>query len=219
MPAQNSKGHTMAQVFVGELPHIWLETLKNNAWLEVIYQVRHALMQTTDRTQIDPFHSKSRTFKFCLKHQCKVEFRRLCKTHCLHLPNAAKYSCQPHSISLSDADTLQHHPTHSMPLDGRICPHRKLCYVSVFSCLVFCPGGTNSHVIISSVVRWNFDQGGYGDHPKGEIFAAKKMINCTTRWSKSVYNASALVTLCLFVTLRQVSKRLLCGLSLALILL
>ena len=43
--------------------------------------------------------------------------------------------------------------------------------------------------------------------PKGEIFAAKKMINCTTRLSKNVYNASALVALCLFVTLRQVSKR------------
>ncbi|KAG6899492.1 hypothetical protein C0993_009753 [Termitomyces sp. T159_Od127] len=48
-------------------------------------------------------------FKFCLKHQRKVEFRRLCETLRLHLSNVAKYSHQPHSINLSDADTLQHH--------------------------------------------------------------------------------------------------------------
>jgi translation initiation factor 3 subunit A len=44
-----------------------------------------------------------------LKHQRKVEFRRLCETLRLHLSNVAKYSHQPHSINLSDADTLQHH--------------------------------------------------------------------------------------------------------------
>lgn len=48
-------------------------------------------------------------FKFCLKHQRKVEFRRLCETLRLHLSNVAKYSHQPHSINLSDPDTLQHH--------------------------------------------------------------------------------------------------------------
>ena len=46
---------------------------------------------------------------FCLKHQRKVEFRRLCETLRLHLANVAKYSHQPHSINLGDADTLQHH--------------------------------------------------------------------------------------------------------------
>ena len=48
-------------------------------------------------------------FKFCLKHQRKVEFRRLCETLRLHLSNVAKYAHQPHSINLSDPDTLQHH--------------------------------------------------------------------------------------------------------------
>lgn len=48
-------------------------------------------------------------FKFCLKHQRKVEFRRLCETLRLHLSNVAKYSHQQHSINLSDPDTLQHH--------------------------------------------------------------------------------------------------------------
>jgi len=48
-------------------------------------------------------------FKFCLKHQRKVEFRRLCETLRLHLANVAKYSHQAHSINLSDPDTLQHH--------------------------------------------------------------------------------------------------------------
>lgn len=48
-------------------------------------------------------------FKFCLKHQRKVEFRRLCETLRLHLANVAKYSHQTHAINLSDADTLQHH--------------------------------------------------------------------------------------------------------------
>ena len=44
-----------------------------------------------------------------MKHQRKVEFRRLCETLRLHLSNVAKYAHQPHSINLSDPDTLQHH--------------------------------------------------------------------------------------------------------------
>lgn len=44
-----------------------------------------------------------------MKHVRKVEFRRLCETLRLHLANVAKYSHQPHSINLSDPDTLQHH--------------------------------------------------------------------------------------------------------------
>lgn len=38
-----------------------------------------------------------------------MEFRRLCETLRLHLANVAKYAHQPHSINLSDPDTLQHH--------------------------------------------------------------------------------------------------------------
>ena len=48
-------------------------------------------------------------FRFCLKYQRKVEFRRLCETLRLHLSNVAKYAHQPHSINLSDPETLQHH--------------------------------------------------------------------------------------------------------------
>ncbi|PBK64343.1 hypothetical protein ARMSODRAFT_962167 [Armillaria solidipes] len=48
------------------------------------------------------------SLKSGLQHQCKVDFRRLCETLRLHLPNVAKYSQQPHSINLSDSDTLQH---------------------------------------------------------------------------------------------------------------
>ena len=78
--------------FLWESYRTALETLKNNARLEGIYQ------------QI-----AQQAFKFCLKHQRKVEFRRLCETLRLHLSNVAKYAHQPHAINLSDADTLQHH--------------------------------------------------------------------------------------------------------------
>ncbi|KAF9265046.1 hypothetical protein L218DRAFT_1076037 [Marasmius fiardii PR-910] len=78
--------------FLWESYRTSLETLKNNARLEAIYQ------------QI-----AQQAFKFCLTHNRKVEFRRLCETLRIHLSNIAKYSHQPHSINLSDPDTLQHH--------------------------------------------------------------------------------------------------------------
>ncbi|KAG6826515.1 hypothetical protein H0H92_015507, partial [Tricholoma furcatifolium] len=93
-----SKDRTDRALVTPWLKFLWesyrtsLETLKNNARLEAIYQ------------QI-----AQQAFKFCLKHQRKVEFRRLCETLRLHLANVAKYAHQPHSINLSDADTLQHH--------------------------------------------------------------------------------------------------------------
>lgn len=78
--------------FLWESYRTALETLKNNARLEAIYQqIAH------------------QAFKFCLRHVRKVEFRRLCETLRLHLANVAKYAHQPHSINLSDPDTLQHH--------------------------------------------------------------------------------------------------------------
>jgi len=73
-----------------------LETLKNNARLEIIYQVSDLLQSIAIQA-----------FKFCLHHNRKVEFRRLCETLRLHLANVAKYSHQAHSINLSDPDTLQ----------------------------------------------------------------------------------------------------------------
>ncbi|KII90374.1 hypothetical protein PLICRDRAFT_136599 [Plicaturopsis crispa FD-325 SS-3] len=93
-----SKDRTDRALVTPWLKFLWesyrtsLETLKNNARLEVIYQ------------QI-----AQQAFKFCLKHQRKVEFRRLCETLRLHLANVAKYAHQPHSINLSDPDILQHH--------------------------------------------------------------------------------------------------------------
>ncbi|PPQ90337.1 hypothetical protein CVT25_007739 [Psilocybe cyanescens] len=93
-----SKDRTDRALVTPWLKFLWesyrtsLETLKNNARLEAIYQ------------QI-----AQQAFKFCLKHQRKVEFRRLCETLRLHLSNVAKYSHQQHSINLSDPDTLQHH--------------------------------------------------------------------------------------------------------------
>ena len=44
-----------------------------------------------------------------MKHQRKVEFRRLCETLRLHLSNVAKYANQAHAINLADPETLQHH--------------------------------------------------------------------------------------------------------------
>ncbi|XP_006456443.1 hypothetical protein AGABI2DRAFT_78098 [Agaricus bisporus var. bisporus H97] len=93
-----SKDRTDRALVTPWLKFLWesyrtsLETLKNNARLEAIYQqvAQHA-------------------FKFCLKYNRKVEFRRLCETLRLHLSNVAKYSHQQHSINLSDPDTLQHH--------------------------------------------------------------------------------------------------------------
>ncbi|KAH7333951.1 hypothetical protein B0J17DRAFT_771043 [Rhizoctonia solani] len=78
--------------FLWESYRTALETLKNNARLEGIYQ------------QI-----AAQAFKFCLKHTRKVEFRRLCETLRLHLANVAKYVNQAYSINLADPDTLQRH--------------------------------------------------------------------------------------------------------------
>ncbi|KAH9992529.1 hypothetical protein BJV74DRAFT_399532 [Russula compacta] len=78
--------------FLWESYRTALETLKNNARLQAIY---HQIAQ--------------QAFQFCLKHQRKVEFRRLCETLRLHLSNVAKYAHQPHAINLQDPDTLQHY--------------------------------------------------------------------------------------------------------------
>ncbi|KAF8452199.1 hypothetical protein L210DRAFT_3384394 [Boletus edulis BED1] len=93
-----SKDRTDRALVTPWLKFLWesyrtsLETLKNNARLEVIYQ-----------------QVAQQAFRFCLKHQRKVEFRRLCETLRLHLSNVAKYAHQAHSINLSDPEILQHH--------------------------------------------------------------------------------------------------------------
>ncbi|KAG8742566.1 eukaryotic translation initiation factor 3 subunit A [Ceratobasidium sp. 414] len=93
-----NKDRTDRAVVTPWLKFLWesyrtvLETLKNNARLEAIYQKIAAA-----------------AFGFCLKHTRKVEFRRLCETLRLHLGNVAKYVNQTHSINLADPDTLQRH--------------------------------------------------------------------------------------------------------------
>ncbi|KAI5983160.1 hypothetical protein EDC04DRAFT_2884940 [Pisolithus marmoratus] len=93
-----SKDRTDRALVTPWLKFLWesyrtsLETLKNNARLEAIYQ-----------------QVAQQAFRFCLKYQRKVEFRRLCETLRLHLANVAKYAHQTHAINLSDPEILQHH--------------------------------------------------------------------------------------------------------------
>lgn len=88
-----------------------LETLKNNARLETIYQVRpFFLIHMVSIADLYKQQVAALAFKFCLKYSRKVEFRRLCETLRLHLANVAKYANMPNqqfSINLSDPDTLQ----------------------------------------------------------------------------------------------------------------
>ncbi|SCZ90957.1 BZ3500_MvSof-1268-A1-R1_Chr1-3g02420 [Microbotryum saponariae] len=78
--------------FLWEAYRTALDTLRNNARLEVLYQtVCHD------------------AFAFCLEHQRKTEFRRLAETLRSHLTSSQKYSHQSHSINLNDPDTLQRH--------------------------------------------------------------------------------------------------------------
>ncbi|KAI6127017.1 hypothetical protein F5141DRAFT_1193821 [Pisolithus sp. B1] len=71
-----SKDRTDRALVTPWLKFLWesyrtsLETLKNNARLEAIYQ-----------------QVAQQAFRFCLKYQRKVEFRRLCETLRLHLAN------------------------------------------------------------------------------------------------------------------------------------
>ncbi|TNY21348.1 hypothetical protein DMC30DRAFT_421558 [Rhodotorula diobovata] len=78
--------------FLWESYRTALEILRNNARLEVLYQtVCHE------------------AFQFCLQHQRKTEFRRLCETLRSHLASSQKYTHQSHSINLNEPDTLQRH--------------------------------------------------------------------------------------------------------------
>lgn len=69
-----------------------LDILRNNARLENMYQ-----------------KVANEAFQFCLKYSRKPEFKRLCDLIRNHLQNVPKYSYMPHSITLTDPDTLQRH--------------------------------------------------------------------------------------------------------------
>jgi len=88
------------------------------------------------------------------------------------------------------------------------------CATSLFpSCLAFWPAWPWAETILTrnNFIRCQTEQVPISTKVdtatvrKDEIFVAKRMINCTIRLSKNVYSASALVALCSFATLRQVS--------------
>ncbi|KAI8927701.1 hypothetical protein BC831DRAFT_451295 [Entophlyctis helioformis] len=78
--------------FLWEAYRTALDTIRNNARLEVVYQFVVA-----------------KAFNFCLKYNRKTEFRRLCEILRQHLASATKYAHQAFSIDLNDPDTLQRH--------------------------------------------------------------------------------------------------------------
>ena len=95
---EQSKDRTDRAIVTPWLKFLWetyrtvLDILKNNARLEILYQT-----------------TAHQAFSFCQRYTRKTEFRRLCELLRNHLQNAAKYQSQPHSINLSDPDTLQRH--------------------------------------------------------------------------------------------------------------
>ena len=76
--------------FLWEAYRTALDVLRNNMRLEVLYQsISHD------------------AFKFCIQHQRKTEFRRLCEMLRSHLSSSQKGTKHPTSINLNDPDTLQ----------------------------------------------------------------------------------------------------------------
>jgi translation initiation factor 3 subunit A len=98
MSNEDTKDRTDRQVVTPWLRFLWeayrtaLDTLRNNAKLEVLYQ--SVALQA---------------FQFCLKYERKLEFRRLCETLRQHFFTAVKYANQPFAIDLNDPETLQRH--------------------------------------------------------------------------------------------------------------
>ncbi|KAI8915980.1 hypothetical protein EDD86DRAFT_268152 [Gorgonomyces haynaldii] len=96
--SDDSKDRTDREVVTPWLRFLWeayrtaLDTIKNNARLEVLYQ-----------------SVASQAFNFCVKFQRKTEFRRLCEILRQHLASVGKYANQPHSIDLDAPETLQRH--------------------------------------------------------------------------------------------------------------
>ncbi|KAJ4481235.1 hypothetical protein J3R30DRAFT_2423607 [Lentinula aciculospora] len=87
-----SMDRTSRALITPSLKFLWesyrtsLETLKNNARLETIYQ-----------------SVAQKAFKFCLSNNRKTEFRRLCETLRLHLANVGKYAAQQRELALAAA--------------------------------------------------------------------------------------------------------------------
>ena len=96
--AEDTKDRSDREMVTPWLRFLWeayrtaLDTIRNNARLEVLYQL-----------------VANQAFAFCVKYQRKTEFRRLCEIIRQHLSTTAKYAHQPYAIDLNDADTLQRH--------------------------------------------------------------------------------------------------------------
>lgn len=78
--------------FVWEAYRTALDILKNNTRLETAYQ------QIADQA-----------LHFCLSHQRKTEFRRLCEVLRQHLQSVSRTAHHTNAIDFSDTDTLQRH--------------------------------------------------------------------------------------------------------------
>ncbi|WFD43183.1 eukaryotic translation initiation factor 3 subunit A [Malassezia psittaci] len=78
--------------FLWEAYRTALDILKNNTRLEMVYQ------------QI-----ANEALQFCLQHQRKTEFRRLCEVLRQHLQSVARSTHHTNAIDFSDPDTLQRH--------------------------------------------------------------------------------------------------------------
>ncbi|KAJ3276402.1 eukaryotic translation initiation factor 3 subunit A [Terramyces sp. JEL0728] len=95
---EQSKDRTDRQVITPWLRFLWeayrtaLDTLRNNARLEGVYQ-----------------EVANGAFAFCLEYDRKTEFRRLCETLRQHISSAAKYAHQPFAIDLNEPETLRRH--------------------------------------------------------------------------------------------------------------
>ncbi|KXS17777.1 hypothetical protein M427DRAFT_54363 [Gonapodya prolifera JEL478] len=92
------KDRTDREVVTPWLKFLWesyrtaMDILRNNARLEVLYQM-----------------VANQAFQFCLRYRRANEFRRLCDLLRQHLALAAKYQSQSHAVNLSDPETLQRH--------------------------------------------------------------------------------------------------------------
>jgi translation initiation factor 3 subunit A len=76
--------------FLWEAYRTVLDILKNNSKLEALYQ-----------------EVAQNCFRFCLKFQRKMEFRRLCELLRKHVSDSQKYQQQINAVDLSSPETLQ----------------------------------------------------------------------------------------------------------------
>ena len=78
--------------FLWEAYRTVLDILRNNSKLEVLYQ-----------------ETAQEAFRFCLKFQRKMEFRRLCELLRYQLQNVQRYQNQVNAINLANPESLQLH--------------------------------------------------------------------------------------------------------------